>query len=73
MERLSALERSLRLWYGPVSLVIYVAAKHSEKSEYEWQRYISSSTLIFYNLIKTEKVILLYPLNTTDININYFL
>ncbi|XP_054708905.1 xylosyl- and glucuronyltransferase LARGE2s-like [Uloborus diversus] len=38
MDRLSILERSLYIWNGPVSLVIFVPAKHSEKSEYDWQR-----------------------------------
>lgn len=66
MERLSSLERSLRLWYGPVSLVIYVATKHSEKSEYEWQRLYIQKKLKTLKLSTSSHVTLALGSSSSD-------
>lgn len=61
MERLATLERSLQLWEGPVSLVIYVTTKqHSEKSSFEWQRLYIQKKLKNIKLASSSHVTLVF-------------
>ncbi|GFU20863.1 LARGE xylosyl- and glucuronyltransferase 1 [Nephila pilipes] len=72
MERLATLERSLQLWEGPVSLVIYVATKqHSEKSSFEWQRLYIQKKLKNIKLASSSHVTLVFgDLKNGDYPIN---
>ncbi|GIX71814.1 LARGE xylosyl-and glucuronyltransferase 1 [Caerostris extrusa] len=60
MERLAILERSLQLWEGPVSLVIYVTTKRSERSAYEWQRLYIQKKLKNIKLASSSHVTLVF-------------
>ncbi|XP_035209861.1 LARGE xylosyl- and glucuronyltransferase 2-like isoform X2 [Stegodyphus dumicola] len=66
MDRLSTLERSLHMWDGPVSLVIYVATKHSEKLEYEWQRLYIQKKLKNLKLLSSSHVTLAFGNSFND-------
>ncbi|XP_055927161.1 xylosyl- and glucuronyltransferase LARGE2s-like [Argiope bruennichi] len=71
MERLATLERSLQLWDGPVSLVIYVTTKHNEKSSYEWQRLYIQKKLKNIKLAPSSHVTLVFgDSNNEDYPIN---
>ncbi|XP_015920345.1 xylosyl- and glucuronyltransferase LARGE2 [Parasteatoda tepidariorum] len=70
MDRLSALERSLQLWNGPVSLVIYIMSKHADKSEYEWQRLYIQKKLKNIKLSTSSHVSLVFGNSANDYPIN---
>ncbi|KAG8189592.1 hypothetical protein JTE90_023660 [Oedothorax gibbosus] len=60
MDRLSILERSFQLWEGPVSLVVYVTTKHTDKSAYDWQRLYIQKKLKHIKLAASSHVSLVF-------------
>lgn len=64
MDRLSILERSLRFWEGPVSLVIYVPTKGVEGEDSEWQKIYVQKKLKSLNLSSQCHVTLVFGHST---------
>lgn len=66
MDRLTALERSLQTWTGPISIAIHISVKSSTEGILDWQRRYIFKKIGALNISTTESTIIFVPTLEND-------